>query len=111
MDVPLIPPNCFASISPSIVSSSHFIIIDSNTLAAIGVSEIGLMFFTIVVLVDNSFVFGNGITFAICHSIGSIHSFSELLKLAVNGVARTLILHGFLTPMQECCQAQKPCCL
>ena len=36
----LIPPNCLASISPSISSSTHFIIIDPNTLAAIGVSEI-----------------------------------------------------------------------
>ena len=34
-------------------------------------------------------VFGNGITLAIFHSIGSTPSLSELLKIAVNGGART----------------------
>ena len=87
MDVPLIPPNCLASISPSIVSSTHFIIIDSNTLAAIGVSEIGLMYFSIDT--KGRVVYGNGTTLAIFHFIGSTASLSELLKIAVNGGART----------------------
>ena len=39
-----IPPNCLASILPSIVSSTHIIIIESNSLAAIRVGEICLSF-------------------------------------------------------------------
>ena len=41
LEVPLIPSNCLASISLSTISSIHFIYIDSNTLAAIGVTNIG----------------------------------------------------------------------
>ena len=82
VDVPLIPPNCLASISPSIVSSTRFIIIDSNTLAAIGISEIGINVFFNRHRWD---CFGNGITLAIFHFIGSTPSLSELLKIAVNG--------------------------
>ena len=64
-------------------------------MAAIGVSEIGLMSFSIDTV---GLVFGNGIPLAIFHSIGSTPSLSELLNIAVNGGARTfakfLITHG-----------------
>ncbi len=64
--VPLIPPNYLLSILPSIRSSIHSIMIDSNTLAAIGVNDIGLMAFS---MDTGGFLFGNGITFAVFQSI------------------------------------------
>ena len=39
VDVPVISPNCLSSISLSKESSTHLTTIDSNTFAAIGVSE------------------------------------------------------------------------
>ena len=57
-------------ISRFIPSVHHFyenIIIDSNTLVAIGVSDIDLVYFSINM---GGFIFGNGITFAIFLSLG-----------------------------------------
>ncbi len=72
VDVPLIPPNCLLSILPFIFSSIHFITIDSKTLA---VNDIGLMSFS---MDTGGFLLGNGITFAVFHSIGTTPSLREL---------------------------------
>ena len=43
MDLPANPPDCLGSTSDTIVSSTHSMTIDSKTVAAIGVSDIGRM--------------------------------------------------------------------
>ena len=43
VDVPANPPNCLGSTFDTMVSPTHSMTIDSNTFAAIGVSDIGRM--------------------------------------------------------------------
>ena len=43
VDVPANPPNCLGSTFDTMVSSTHTMTIDSNTFAAIGVSDIDRM--------------------------------------------------------------------
>ena len=64
-----------------------FRIIDSNVFEAIGLREIGLTSFSIVL---GGFTFGTGITFADFHVSGFIPSRNELLKIAVKAPARIL---------------------
>ena len=64
-----------------------FRIIYSNVFEAIGVREIGLIYFSIVF---GGFTFGTGITFADFHVSGIIHSRNELLKIAVKEPAEIL---------------------
>ena len=47
---------------------------------------IGLMYFS---MDTGGFLLGNGITFAVFHSIGTTPSLRELLNIAVKGGART----------------------
>ena len=54
-------------------------------LAIIGVSDNGLMSFSIV---TGGCFFDKGITVAVFHSFGSIPSLRELLNIAVTGAAR-----------------------
>ena len=89
VDVPVIPSNCLSSISLSRESSTHLTTIDSNTFAAIGVSEIGLKSFYIE---TGRCTLGTGTTYADFHCGGKIPSRNELLKIAVSGAARTSVL-------------------
>ena len=86
VDVPIIPSTFYLSIFPSICSSIRSIMSDSNTLASIGVNDIGIMSFSID---TGGFLLGYGITFAVFHSIGTTPSLRELLNIAVKGGART----------------------
>ena len=65
VDVPANPPNCLGSTFDTMVSSTHSMTIDSNTFAAIGVSDIGRMSLCIEA---GGLLFGNGMTLAIFHS-------------------------------------------
>ena len=64
-------------------------IIDSNTLVTIGVSEIGRIYFS---KERGGFCFGSGITLALFHIAGTTPSRNELLNKHANGAASTLAL-------------------
>ena len=64
-------------------------IVDSNTLYIIGVSEIGRISFSNEL---GGFFFGSGITLALFHIAGTTPSRNELLNKHANGAASTLAL-------------------
>ena len=90
VEAPTIPPNWLPFMFSSIVSFTMFRIIDSNVFEAIGVREIGLTSFLIIIIVFGGFTFGTGITFADFHVSGIISSRNELLNIAVKRPARIL---------------------
>ena len=81
---PAIPPNWRASMCGKTNLSTHLSTTDSNTLASIGLSDIGLISFSSE---SGGCFFGNGMTVAVFQSLGNIPSLSELLKIAVIGAA------------------------
>ena len=85
VDVQPIPLNCLESNSPSIISSTQLIIIDSNTFAAIGVSDAGLMFFFQSTWMG---LFSATVLRLHLPFLRNCAFASELLKIAVNGGAR-----------------------